>query len=102
MGAPSAIVGDSSNVRLISRGKVLRDDEEIQKQGIRNGSVVMVLLGAGAESNQASEARVRDVEKAKKAAEILSSPSDFDVDHSARILTITDQNGKPIDFPIEE
>ena len=40
---------DISNVRLICRGKVLVENEEIQKQGIRNGSVVMVLLGAGIE-----------------------------------------------------
>ena len=38
-----------STIRLISRGKVLDDNEPIQNQGIRNGSVVMVLLGAGVE-----------------------------------------------------
>ena len=54
------------------------------------------------QASQASAARNRDLERAKKAAEILSSSSDFDVDYSARNLTITDQNGKPIDFPIEE
>merc|ERR1712135_272788 len=31
-----------SSVRMISRGKILGDNENIQKQGIRNGSVVMV------------------------------------------------------------
>ena len=41
---PAAV--DSSVVRLISRGKVIKDDEDIQRQGLRNGSVVMVLLGA--------------------------------------------------------
>jgi len=91
-----------STVRLISRGKVLNDDEEIQKQGIRNGSVIMVLLGAGIEASSASEDRLRDLEKAKKAAEILSSSADFDVEYSARNLTITDQNGKPVNFQMEE
>ena len=54
------------------------------------------------QSSHASEDRYRDLAKAKKAAEILSSASDFDVEYSARNLSITDQNGKPIEFPIEE
>jgi len=103
--SPSTSIVDTSNVRLISRGKVLKDDSDIQGQGIRNGSVVMVLLGASLEASQSTEAyetRHRDLERAKKAVEILSASADFDVEYSARNLTITDQNGKPIDFPIEE
>jgi len=101
----SSFIFDSSGVRLISRGKVIKDDDDIERQGLRNGSVVMVLLGTTLESSQSTaafEGRNRDLEQAKKAAEILSASADFDVEYSARNLTITDQNGKPIDFPIEE
>lgn len=91
-----------STIRLISRGKVLDDNEPIQNQGIRNGSVVMVLLGAGVEASAQSENLIHNVEKAKKAVEILASSADFDVEYSARNLTITDQNGKPVHFPMEE
>ena len=41
----SSLIFDSSGVRLISRGKVIKDDEDIERQGLRNGSVVMVLIG---------------------------------------------------------
>jgi len=98
-----------SSVRLISRGKILEDNENIQKQGIRNGSVVMVLLGLGVEMNQASEEKQHHLSKLTKAAEILSSLSsstsaidDRELEYAARNLTITDQNGKPLTFPVEE
>ena len=54
------------------------------------------------QSSTQSENLIHNVEKAKKAAEILSSSADFDVEYSARNLTITDQNGKPVHFPMEE
>ncbi|XP_059173066.1 NEDD8 ultimate buster 1-like isoform X2 [Physella acuta] len=88
-------------LKLICKGRVIDDNISLQQQNIQNGADVMAMFMTSSEAKIVeSEANILEVEKTRRAAEILSSRAEEDDDDFD--IQIADQNGQPLVLPLDE
>ncbi|ESP03187.1 hypothetical protein LOTGIDRAFT_224600 [Lottia gigantea] len=88
-------------IKLISAGIIITDSKSLQEQKIKNGSQIMTVLLSVTELEAVQkEKQVEDVNKTRKAAELLSVRAAND--DTKYDVQIADQSGRPLKLPKEE
>ncbi|ELU11079.1 hypothetical protein CAPTEDRAFT_227081 [Capitella teleta] len=88
----------AQQLKVICKGRVIRDDAKLAAQGVKNGSQCMVLCQTKAVESVKDDDQ-KKVHKTREAAEVLSNIEDESDDY---YVQIADQNGKSLNLPTEE
>ncbi|XP_054260739.1 NEDD8 ultimate buster 1-like isoform X2 [Macrosteles quadrilineatus] len=89
-----------SRIKLISRGRVLKNSETLADQGIKNGTQIMaVILAVDNNKLKEDEKRIKTLENTKKDVELLAGRSNS---ASGHYLQIENQSGEIMNLPYHE
>ncbi|XP_046345858.2 NEDD8 ultimate buster 1-like [Haliotis rufescens] len=88
-------------IKLITCGRVIKDNASLQEQSVKNGSKVMAVRLSVAEAEaHRQQKQASNVAKTREAAELLTTKIDSEEDDFD--IQIADQSGKPLQLPLEE
>lgn len=94
---------EADRLKLISAGRLIRDDASLQEQGMSVTSTVMAIaLSKSVSSVIQDERAASSVQKTREDAEIIANQTIADEDEYKGLMQIADQNGRIIKIPKDE